>query len=184
MANIWRRVLGLYPAQEVALLGELISELKTASEAALGRKIERVSVMAPWQKPWWLHSDHDSAILDAFTYAGLKTWAYDNKERMYLGEISTAFAGNEEQLCLLKDCELQDPSYDTEAVFFVTLAGFITISRTYTPILQDIVSNIPKTRLNEGPTREEKELAVGIEDVRLIISEEPAFAAARGAALW
>lgn len=100
---IWavKYFLGISPPRDTTILGELIGDLKAATEEKLGRSLDghAVSITAPWQDSWRDRYSWSSDINDAFIQQGLRPWAPDTTDPVYLNEARTTLASCGRWLC-------------------------------------------------------------------------------------
>ncbi|KAL2126164.1 hypothetical protein VTI74DRAFT_1576 [Chaetomium olivicolor] len=111
--SLWRllrRVLGLPPTDESAVLAGLVAALKAESEAALGSPITIVSVTAPWVAAWEDDIPVDSVVNDALTSAGLEPWTWESTWPIYLGETNAVLAANGRRHCRKRWCGVLEGS--------------------------------------------------------------------------
>ncbi|KFY48734.1 hypothetical protein V495_01072 [Pseudogymnoascus sp. VKM F-4514 (FW-929)] len=128
-----KRSLGLIPSHESTVLAEMITALKTASEAALQTQIEALVVTAPWMLAWVSQiPDHhpDFVVNDALLLAGLEPWPTDYwfNEENYLGEINTVLASEDRWACKMRWCAGHGMDVSEEAdkggsAFFVSFTN-------------------------------------------------------------
>lgn len=119
-----QRTLGFATTNETAILGRMVSDLRKASEKALGRGIrgQRVSVAAPWQPVWKDEDKNDCDINDALYTGGLKPWDPASPAPLYLSEVRASLGASGRILCEKSyGCEgfPRDPEDVSQYIFYI-----------------------------------------------------------------
>ncbi|CAI4218857.1 unnamed protein product [Parascedosporium putredinis] len=132
-----QRTLGFATTNETAILGRMVSDLRKASEKALGRGIrgQRVSVTAPWQPVWRDEDKNDCDINDALYTGGLKPWDPASPAPLYLSEVRASLGASGRILCGKSyGCEgfTRDPEDVSQYIFYISF----TNQSLYTTFIQ------------------------------------------------
>ncbi|KAK3898927.1 hypothetical protein C8A05DRAFT_46875 [Staphylotrichum tortipilum] len=124
--SLWRqlrRLLGLPPTDQSAVLAGLMAALKAESEAALGTPIATVSVSAPWVAAWEEDFPVDSVVNDALAASGLAPWTLEASWPIYMGEVNAVLAANGLQHCRQRWCGVP-----AESVIWPNITYFISLT--------------------------------------------------------
>ena len=123
LARLIRRLVGLAATSDTAILADMVSRLKLATEEATNTTLKEVALTAPWQPVWRDDISIDSDLNDALVRAGLAPWTYETSEPIYQGEIHAVLAANDRWLCQPYVCWDEDKEDVIEGVYFIRFAS-------------------------------------------------------------
>ncbi|CAK7224776.1 hypothetical protein SBRCBS47491_005667 [Sporothrix bragantina] len=136
---LWRklkRATGLAPTAEAAVLAEMVTALRSASNVALIQKdwnatVEAVRISAPFVPAWVDAITYDSVINDALLLTVLQPITYESSDPVYLVEPSAVLVDNGLRVCKWRSCVGYGPNmdddetddFDGKVVFFISFTN-------------------------------------------------------------
>ncbi|KAH7305469.1 hypothetical protein B0I35DRAFT_464738 [Stachybotrys elegans] len=204
----------IYSDRDVAVLVRMTALLKAQSEAALGGlPIHWAAVTVPWMAAWDGQASYGSTINQVLVLVGMEPVSWEASYPSYLGDTSSLLASDKRWACQEHWC-LDDrlmggfgkiaflisftnhslyTSFQDSTCFFyyswhnrlVLVAGEAATEPGFVEVVREVVKSIPIVWATSDTEDVQIQEGTGQPpEVELLISEDPTFAGARGAAFW